>query len=164
MIMLELQSPEQGRLAAGGGHARPPLPALAWHPWLHAWALLTLTATFVALGTGSLVTTLQVGMVEQVWPTSPWHLAMISWTEPSAGYLIEHSHRLADYVVGVMVIGLAAGLWFIDGRNWVRVFGVVALLGWCRRAYWAACAYWEIFGGARSCALPTAVALLWSSR
>jgi heme A synthase len=68
-------------------------------------------------------------MADQVWPTYPWHLLLISWDEPTAGFLIEHSHRLAGYIVGCCVIVLAIGLWRCDPRRWVRWLGSVALLG-----------------------------------
>jgi len=97
--------------------------------WLHRWAVLTVCATFVLLFLGAVVTTFRVGMADQVWPTYPWHLLLISWDEPSAGFLIEHSHRLAGYIVGCCVIVLAIGLWRCDPRPWVRRLGLIALLG-----------------------------------
>src|SRR5215467_9241108 len=75
--------------------------------WLHRWAVLTACATFVLLLLGAVVTTFRVGMADPVWPTYPWHLLLISYDEPSAGFLIEHTHRLAGYIVGCCVIVLA---------------------------------------------------------
>jgi cytochrome c oxidase assembly protein subunit 15 len=95
--------------------------------WLHRWAALTVCATFVLLFLGAVVTTFRVGMADPIWPTYPWHLLLISWDEPSAGFLIEHSHRLAGYIVGCCVIVLAAGLWRCDPRAWVRRLGLLAL-------------------------------------
>src|SRR4051794_15670641 len=97
--------------------------------WLHIWAVLTVAATAVLLAAGGIVTTFRVGMADPVWPTAPWHLFFISWREPSAGFLIEHSHRLAGYVVGCCVIVLAVGLGLSAARGWLKVLGVVALLG-----------------------------------
>src|SRR5947209_2375922 len=97
--------------------------------WLHRWAVLTVCATFVLLLLGAVVTTFRVGMADPVWPTYPWHLLLISWDEPSPGFLIEHSHRLAGYVVGCCVIVLAAGLWRAAPRRWLRWLGTAALLG-----------------------------------
>jgi heme A synthase len=96
--------------------------------WLHVWALLTVAATAGLLALGSVVTTFRVGMADPVWPTAPWYLFFISWREPSPGFLIEHSHRLAGYVVGCCVIVLAAGLVLSASRTWLRVLGAVALL------------------------------------
>jgi cytochrome c oxidase assembly protein subunit 15 len=68
-------------------------------------------------------------MADPIWPTYPWHLLLISWTEPSTGFLIEHTHRLVDYILGICVIVLAASLWFLDHRSWMRRLGLLALAG-----------------------------------
>src|SRR5947209_8825556 len=70
-------------------------------------------------------------MADPVWPTAPWYLFFISWREPSPGFLIEHSHRLAGYVVGCCVIVLAAGLWRTAptrGLRWLGVAGLLAVI------------------------------------
>ena len=41
-------------------------------------------------------------MADPVWPTYPWHLLLISWDEPSPGFIIEHAHRLAAYGAGLL--------------------------------------------------------------
>src|SRR5579872_725127 len=91
------------------------------------WALLTVAATVVLLALGSVVTTFRVGMADPVWPTYPWHLLLISWDEPSPGFLIEHTHRLAGYVVGCCVIVLALGLWRTATPRWLAGLGAAAL-------------------------------------
>src|SRR5262249_38957768 len=55
------------------------------------------------------------------------HLLLVSWEEPKPGFLIEHTHRLAGYVVGCCVIVLAVGLWLKEPRRWLRGLGVFAL-------------------------------------
>jgi heme a synthase len=85
-------------------------------PWLHRWAVLTACATFVLLLLGAVVTTFRVGMADPIWPTYPWHLLLVPWEEPRPGFLVEHSHRLAGYIVGCCVIVLAIGLWRNDRR------------------------------------------------
>jgi cytochrome c oxidase assembly protein subunit 15 len=97
--------------------------------WLHAWAVLTAGATVALLALGAVVTTFRVGMADPIWPTVPWHLALIDWSEPNPGFVIEHSHRLAGYIVGCCVIVLAAGLWISARRTWLKWLGVVALAG-----------------------------------
>jgi heme A synthase len=78
---------------------------------------------------GAVVTTFKVGMADPIWPTYPWHLLLISWDEPSRGYLIEHSHRLAGYSVGCCVIVLAVGLWLARTPGWLKALGGAALAG-----------------------------------
>jgi heme A synthase len=97
--------------------------------WLHRWAVLTAAATAVLLAVGAVVTTFRVGMADPVWPTYPWHLLLISWDEPSPGFLIEHTHRLAGYVVGCCVIVLALGLWLTATPRWLKWLGAAALGG-----------------------------------
>lgn len=97
--------------------------------WLHRWAVGTVCATFCLLTLGAVVTTFHVGMADPIWPTYPWHLLLVSWEEPRAGFLIEHSHRLAGYIVGCCIIVLTVGLWWQDRRGWVRGLGVAALAG-----------------------------------
>jgi cytochrome c oxidase assembly protein subunit 15 len=55
-------------------------------------------------------------------------LLLISWDEPSPGFLIEHSHRLAGYIVGCCVIVLAVGL-YCSAPRWLGWLGLAALLG-----------------------------------
>jgi cytochrome c oxidase assembly protein subunit 15 len=95
--------------------------------WIHRWAVFTACATFALVFLGSLVTTLRVGMADPVWPTYPWHLLLIDWTEPKAGYLIEHTHRAAGYIVGCCIIVLMRALWLGQRRRWLRWLGVAAL-------------------------------------
>src|SRR5438067_9913424 len=95
----------------------------------HGWAVLTVLATVALLALGAVVTTFRVGMADPVWPTYPWHLLLISYDEPSAGFLIEHTHRLAGYIVGCCVIVLAVVLAWSEPRPWVRRLGWLALLG-----------------------------------
>jgi cytochrome c oxidase assembly protein subunit 15 len=78
--------------------------------WVRFWAALTVAATLVLLALGGIVTTFKVGMADTVWPTYPWHLALIDYSEPKPGFIVEHTHRLAGYVVGCLVIVLAVGL------------------------------------------------------
>jgi cytochrome c oxidase assembly protein subunit 15 len=95
--------------------------------WPHRWAVLTVCATVVLLLIGAKVTTLQVGMADPEWPTHPLHLFYSSRSD--AGYLIEHSHRLAGYVVGCCSIILTVLLWLLEPRRWVRWLGTAALVG-----------------------------------
>jgi heme A synthase len=76
---------------------------------------------------GAEVTTKQVGMVDKVGFRAPWHLLTVPLREAGLGYLIEHSHRLAGFVVGTCSIVLAVGLWLTGRRPLVRWLGWLAL-------------------------------------
>jgi heme A synthase len=88
--------------------------------WLQSWSIGTVFAALILLTLGAIVTTFRVGMADPVWPTQAWHLLLVSWQEPSAGFLIEHTHRLVGNVVGCCVIVLAIGLWCYEPRVWLR--------------------------------------------
>ncbi len=101
-------------------------------PWLHRWCLLTVCAALVLLGLGSAVTNLKAGMADPIWPTkptalldsSPEQLADVRW-------VVEHSHRLAGYVVGCCTIVLCAWFWLREPRRWLCLLGTAALVGVC---------------------------------
>jgi len=105
--------------------------------WLHYWAVLTVVAALPLLTLGAEVTTKQVGMVDQAPIRWPWHLVsaiqekggVTHVLQNEFGWLIEHSHRTFGWLVGVLVIGLAIGLWKCQNRRWLRWAGVFAVLG-----------------------------------
>src|SRR3954468_15791820 len=89
-----------------------PLQTFGSYPrWLYRGAIATLALLFALLALGAVVTSFRVGMADPVWPTRPWHLLLISWDEPQPGFLIEHTHRLAGFVVGGAVSILTLLLW-----------------------------------------------------
>jgi heme a synthase len=95
--------------------------------WLHWWAVGTACAALPLVLLGAEVTTKQVGMVDQEGFRAPWHLLTVPLRERGLGYLIEHSHRLAGFVVGACSIVLAVGLYLTGRRPLVRWLGFVAL-------------------------------------
>ena len=105
--------------------------AKLWSPprWLQVWAGVTLALLFALLALGAFVTSFRAGMAVPVWPTRPWHLALVSWSEQEPGFLIEHSHRLLGFLVGGMVSILAIGVWLTERRPVLRWGGFAALLG-----------------------------------
>ena len=101
--------------------------------WVHIWSIATVVAATSLLALGSLVTSYRVGMADPLWPTEPWYLFFIDWREPSAGFLIEHIHRLAGFVVGAFVSVLAVGLWLTEprrGLKWVGLWMNRVIVGW----------------------------------
>jgi cytochrome c oxidase assembly protein subunit 15 len=110
--------------------AEPKTDAPASARWLHRWAIVTALATLPLLFLGAGVTSMQWGMADPVWPTSPLYLLVegTSW-ERGIAFVFEHAHRLAGYIVGTCVIVLVLGLWRWEPRRWVRWLGVAALVG-----------------------------------
>lgn len=107
---------------------RSPATAASFR-WSHAWAIVTLASAFLSISSGALVTTLGIGMSDPIWPTAPWTLFVISWQEPSPGFLIEHGHRFVDWVTGFCSIGLAISMWRSERSSPTRWLGVAAMLG-----------------------------------
>jgi heme A synthase len=109
--------------------------------WLHRWAVLTVVATIVLLGLGSAVTTIRAGMADPVWPTRP--TALLESSPEQLGdirYVVEHSHRLAAYIVFGCTIVLAVWLWLSEPRRWLCWLGVLGFVGVSLQA---------LFGGLR---------------
>jgi heme A synthase len=96
---------------------------------LRATAVGTLVLLFALLSLGAVVTSFRVGMADPIWPTRPWHLLTISWQEPSAGYLIEHTHRLAGFVAGAAVALLSLLIWLSEPRRGLRWGGFLTTIG-----------------------------------
>jgi cytochrome c oxidase assembly protein subunit 15 len=104
---------------------------LALPRWLHPWAVLTVVATLPLLLLGAEVTTKGVGMVDERGLRAPWYVFQGALAERGLGWMIEHGHRLAGWIVGLCVIVLAVGLWRQASRPWLRWLGVVALVAVC---------------------------------
>jgi heme A synthase len=95
--------------------------------WLRVWAVLTACAALPLVTLGAEVTTKQVGMVDTRGFRAPWHLFTMPREQLTAGYLIEHGHRLAGFVVGMACIVLALGLTVQARGRLHRSLGWVAL-------------------------------------
>jgi cytochrome c oxidase assembly protein subunit 15 len=97
--------------------------------WLHWWAVLTVCAALPLALFGAEVTTRGVGMADQQGFRLPWNLDLRT---PIVGLFIEHSHRMAGFVVGICGIVLALGLLFGARRaGFVRWMGMLALVAIC---------------------------------
>ena len=111
----------------------PPTPR-----WLRCWAVLTVASTLLLLTLGATVTTMGVGMADRQAIRSPLYLVELVWEaggldalirETNIGLVIEHSHRMIGWIVGIEAIVLAAGLAWYERRRWMRWMGVAALVG-----------------------------------
>jgi cytochrome c oxidase assembly protein subunit 15 len=96
--------------------------------WLNVWAGLTVLATLPLLLLGAEVTSRDVGMADQVPLRTPWHILTLDLREYGLGFVIEHSHRTAGWLVGMCTIVLTVSLWLKEPRRWLRWLGTAALL------------------------------------
>jgi heme a synthase len=90
---------------------------------VHRFAVFTACCTFLLLIAGALVTSNDAGLSVPDWP-----LSYGSFTPPMVGGIFyEHGHRVIAATVGLLSIVLAAWLWRVERRAWVRWLGVAAV-------------------------------------
>ena len=87
--------------------------------WLHrfAWLIATLTL-LLPVTTGAVVTTLKAGMVFADWPSSDgYHMFAYPWLNSARDEFVEHGHRLAGVVIGLLSIENVAEMMMIRGAQ-----------------------------------------------
>jgi cytochrome c oxidase assembly protein subunit 15 len=99
--------------------------------------VLTVVFTLPLLTLGAEVTTKKAGMIDKAPVRSPLYLIqrvvdaggiINAMDQMDRAELIEHSHRTAGWLVGILAIGLAVGLAIFEQRRWLRWAGLAALL------------------------------------
>ena len=96
--------------------------------WLHRYATLVVAASLVLIVAGGLVTSTGSGLAVPDWPTSyGYFMLSFPFSNMVGGILYEHGHRLIASTVGVLTVLLAAGVWRVDPRRWVKWLAVIAL-------------------------------------
>jgi heme a synthase len=100
-------------------------------PWPFRLAVALALATFPLIWVGGLVTTTDAGMAVSDWPgTYGYNLFLYPWQTWLFGpwdLFIEHGHRLLGATVGLLTIALAAAVWLLDSRRWLRYSAIGAL-------------------------------------
>jgi cytochrome c oxidase assembly protein subunit 15 len=94
----------------------------AFRPSLHRYALAVAIATGALVFVGGLVTSTGSALAVPDWPLSFGTL----FPRMTGGVLFEHGHRMLAGTVGLLTIGLAAWVWRVEARGWVRWLGVAA--------------------------------------
>jgi cytochrome c oxidase assembly protein subunit 15 len=95
---------------------------------LHRFAKFVAAFTILLLLAGSLVTSTGSGLSVPDWPTSyGWNMFTFPPSKWVGGILYEHGHRLIASTVGFLTILLAAWLWIVDPRRWMKQLGAAAL-------------------------------------
>jgi cytochrome c oxidase assembly protein subunit 15 len=96
---------------------------------LHRFAKFVAACTVILVLAGSFVTSTGSGLSVPDWPTT---YGSNMFTFPPSkwvgGIFYEHGHRLIASTVGFLTIVLAAWLWRVEPRRWMRWLGVSALL------------------------------------
>jgi cytochrome c oxidase assembly protein subunit 15 len=97
----------------------------AYNRAVHQFAVFAAACTFVLLNAGALVTSNDAGLSIPDWP-----LAYGSFVPPFVGGIrYEYTHRVLATGVGILTIILAAWLFRVEKRSWMRWLGLAALGG-----------------------------------
>lgn len=105
------------------------MPAPSYNSWLHRLAVLTACLALLPILMGALVTTKNAGMAFKDWPNSDgYNMLAYPWLKSAGEKFLEHGHRLAGMLIGVVSIALATAAWRCESRPWARrmAYGVLA--------------------------------------
>lgn len=104
---------------------KPPV----YQPWVFRLAVLTACVALLPIVVGGLVTTMKAGMAFPDWPSSDGHgMLTYPWLQSAGDKFLEHGHRLAGMLVGLVSIALAVVIGLKETRTWVRWCGLAVLL------------------------------------
>jgi cytochrome c oxidase assembly protein subunit 15 len=96
--------------------------------WLHRFSFFTAIATLFLICSGGMVTSKGVGLAVPDWPTTfGYNMFLFPFSKWVGGIFFEHTHRLIASIVGFLTIILAAWMWRMETRRWLRNLGFAAL-------------------------------------
>src|SRR5712675_1246911 len=99
-----------------------------YRKWLNRFAWLTCVATLLLICSGGMVTSKNVGLAVPDWPTTfGYNMFLFPISQWVGGIFFEHTHRLIASTVGFLTIILAAWLYYVEDRRWLRNLGFCAL-------------------------------------
>lgn len=97
-------------------------------PWLHRFACVLASATFLLIIAGASVTSHRAGLSVPDWPTTygqfMFSFPMSKWV---GNIFYEHGHRLIASAVGMLTVVMAIWLVCAETRRWVRRLGIAAV-------------------------------------
>lgn len=103
-----------------------------YQPGLHRFAVITAIVALLPITVGALVTTMGAGMAFLDWPSSDGHnMFLYPWFHSlrvNPDKFVEHGHRLAGIVIGLVSIAMAVAFWAFECRKWARWLGVAVLV------------------------------------
>lgn len=105
----------------------------SYQPVLHRAAVATACVALLPIVVGAVVTTLDAGMAFPDWPSSDgWFMLTYPWlgdlARGAVKKFVEHGHRLAGVVIGLVSIGLVVLFWRREPRRWARGTALGVLL------------------------------------
>ncbi|MFO0917802.1 MAG: COX15/CtaA family protein [Planctomycetaceae bacterium] len=98
--------------------------------WSHRLAWLMAVLALLPITVGAVVTTVEAGMAFADWPTSDGvGLLAYPWLKSSGDKFLEHGHRLAGMLIGIVSLIFTGWAFAADHRPLVRRLAVAVLLG-----------------------------------
>ena len=96
--------------------------------WLHRYIKLVAASTVLLIAAGGMVTSTDSGLSVPDWPnTYGQFMFSFPFEKMVGGIFYEHGHRMIASTVGFLTIILAAWVWMVEPRRWLRWLGVAAL-------------------------------------
>ncbi|HET7219130.1 MAG TPA: COX15/CtaA family protein [Vicinamibacterales bacterium] len=96
--------------------------------WLHRYIKLVAASTVLLIAAGGMVTSTDSGLSVPDWPnTYGQFMFSFPFEKMVGGIFYEHGHRMIASTVGFLTIVLAAWLWLVEPRRWLRWLGIAAL-------------------------------------
>jgi heme A synthase len=97
--------------------------------WTAMFSKVAVAATFLLVVAGGLVTSQEAGLAVVDWPnTFGSNMFLYPLSRMTGGIYYEHAHRLFGALVGITTLALAAHLWRVDTRSWVRRLALVGVI------------------------------------
>jgi cytochrome c oxidase assembly protein subunit 15 len=96
--------------------------------WLHRYTKLVAAATVLLIAAGGMVTSTDSGLSVPDWPNTYGQFMFSFPIEKMVGGIFyEHGHRMIASTVGFLTVILAAWVWMVEPRRWLRWLGAAAL-------------------------------------
>lgn len=97
--------------------------------WLHWSAWLCAAVALLPIALGAVVTTVGAGMAFADWPTSDgYSMVGYPWLRSSGDQFLEHGHRLAGMLTGLVVLSLSIAVCSVRSIRWSTRCLVLAIL------------------------------------
>ena len=108
--------------------AGKPTPGIR-HNWTWSFVNVSVSATFLLLVVGGLVTSNDAGLAVVDWPNSFGHnMFLYPLSRMTGGVYYEHSHRLIGSLVGLTTLVAVFLLFRKESRSWIKVLACVAVV------------------------------------
>ncbi len=100
-----------------------------YQPALYGACLALMISTFLLLFAGGMVTSTNSGLSVPDWPTTfGKNMFLFPPSMMKGGIFYEHGHRLFASLVGLLTVIIAVALFFFQGRRWLKMAGISALV------------------------------------